>query len=226
MVLKAFEKYISELMYSEAYFTSNGKKTVCHFNNFRSRQKYLLFCGNLAQQVWQELQQTSDCPHHRQYISLRLQEAGKLFVVENDTVVSHRHLVAFVNGTAVSPSSLDEPSRFLLSAYLCLQHSAWQALCRLCETIFSVYRSCYLWLGNEIDLLELADALWATGFVQVSANDRSKKKYFCHLLAFFNLPVPADPCRRLGELTARKRPDSFLAALQEKYRDYWKEREK
>ena len=81
------------------------------------------------------------------------------------------------------------------------------------------------WTGKEIELLELGDALWTTGYIRPLAKEKTKRLYFRRLFGFFNLPVPDDPCHRLGELGLRGRPDIFLAWLRDRYLSYWEDRE-
>ena len=106
-----------------------------------------------------------------------------------------------------------------------IQYSSWLELCRLCESFFSVYPGYYIWTGKEIELLELGDALWTTGYIRPLAKEKTKRLYFRRLFGFFNLPVPDDPCHRLGELGLRGRPDIFLAWLRDRYLSYWEDRE-
>lgn len=225
MLLKVFNKYITELMYAEVYFTSAGRVPACRFNRFRSRRKYIYSCLEYSRSICNELEQAGLCPYYHRYITLKLQEAGKMFVVENGEVVSHRNILVYLEGDPVPVAGLDIRYRRLLSAFLSLQYSAWVELCHLCESFFSVYRGAYLWQGNEIELLELGDALWGCGYIRPLSAEKTKKIYFRHLFGFFNLPVREDPCHRLGELALRSHPDSFLVRLRDKYRVYWESRE-
>lgn len=212
-------------MYAEVCFPSAGTKTTCHFNHFRSRRQYIYSCLQFSQLVLEELHKTELLSLHRQYVDVKLQEVGKMFLLEGDEVISHRHLLVFQDGNAVPGTDLDFQSRQLLSAFLKIQYSAWLELCHLCESFFSVYRGYYLWQGNEIELLELGDALWVSGRIQPLVSEKTKKMYFKRLFGFFNLPLPDAPCHRLGELGLRAHPDSFLSWLRNEYRIYWEERE-
>lgn len=212
-------------MYAEVYFPPAGAKTACIFNHFRSRRQYIGFYMQFSHLVWEELHKAELLYLHRQYIAFKLQEVGKMFLIEGGEVISHRNLLVFQEGKAVPGYCLDPQSRQLLSAFLKVQYSAWLELCHLCESFFSVYRSCYLWQGNEIELLELGDALWVSGRILPLIPEKTKKMYFRRLFGFFNLPLPDAPCRRLGEIGLRARPDSFLSWLRDKYRLFWEERD-
>ncbi len=225
MLLKAFDKYITEFLYAEVYFPAAGVKTVCCYNHFRSRRQYLCFCTDAAHSVWEELNKTGIFLLHSKYVNFKLQEAGKMFIFEGEKLVSHRHLLVFQNETPVDPDSLDAASRRLLQSFLQIQYSAWLELCRLCEDFYSVYQGFYAWGGKEIELLELCDALWRSGYIRPLTKGNTKKLYFQHLFVFFNLTAPDDPCRRLGEIGLRARPDAFLSLLRDKYHSYWEEQE-
>lgn len=225
MLLKVFDKYITELMYAEVYFPAAGAKTACNFNHFRSRRQYISSCTQLSHLVWEELHKTELPAQQRQYMAVKLQEVGKMFLIEDDKVVSHRNLLVYQNNKLVPMSDLDPQACQLLSAFLNIQYSAWLELCNFCESCLSVYRGNYLWKGNEIELLELGDALWVSGRIQPLTPEKTKKMYFKRLFGFFNLPVPDDPCRRLGELALRTLPDSFLSWLRDFYRNYREERD-
>ncbi len=217
---------MTELAYVEAYFTSKGKKTTCHFNTFRTRKQYIGHYTTLFEKVCQEFQQHTSLVLHHKYVSLKLQETDNMFIREGEEVVSHRHILIFMNDTPVPLSDLPPPARLMLSSYLRVQYSALQELQHLCEELLSVHRSSYLWLGHEIDLLELGDSLWSSGYIRSLLQEKTKKMYFKCLFGFFNLPLPEDPCQRLGELAVREHPVSFLPALTQKYKDYWEERER
>ena len=146
-------------------------------------------------------------------------------IFEGGEVVSHRNLLVYQNEIPVSPDILNGSSRHLLGSFLQIQYSSWLELCRLCESFFSVYPGYYIWTGKEIELLELGDALWTTGYIRPLAKEKTKRLYFRRLFGFFNLPVPDDPCHRLGELGLRGRPDIFLAWLRDRYLSYWEDRE-
>ncbi|MDE5639528.1 MAG: hypothetical protein K2I47_07050 [Odoribacter sp.] len=225
MLLEVFNKYLTELMYVEVYFTSDSRRTTCHFNTFRSRKQYLNHYTTLYQKVWQEFRQHTNLSLHHRYVSLKLNEADSMFILEGEEVISHRHILIFMNDAPVPFSDLNQPARLMLSAYLHVQYSALQELQHLCEEFFSIHRSCYVWDGHEIELLELLDSLWSTGYIRTLTQEKTKKMYFRRLCGFFNLPPPEDPCRRLGELIVREHPVSFLTALIRKYTAYWEERE-
>ncbi len=225
MLLKAFDKYIAEFLYAEAYFPTAKAKRVCRFNRFRSRRQYLNFCTKAVHSVWEELNTAGNSPLYSRYVAFKLEEAGKMFIFEGENLVSHRNLLVFQKGIPVSPKVLNTPSRRLLRSFLQIQYFAWQELCRLCETFYSVYHGYYVWKGKEIELLELGDALWTAGYIYPLPGKNTKKLYFQRLFGFFNLEPPDDPCHRLGELGLRSRPDAFLSALRDKYCSYWEERE-
>lgn len=212
-------------MYAEVYFSSAEDKLTCHFNHFRSRRQYIYSCLQFSQLVCYELTKTELLRPHQLYVDAKLQETGKMFVFEGGEVVSHCNLLVFRGGNTIAESDLDIQSRRLLMAFLKIQHSAWLGLCRLCESFFSVHRGYYVWQGNEIELLELGDALWIAGNVRPVAGGKTKRLYFKHLFGFFNLPVPDNPCHRLGEIGLRSRPDSFLSRLCEKYLVHWEDKE-
>lgn len=223
--MNEFEKFISELMYAEVYLSVSGSKSVCHFNHFRSFQKYLYFCNCSLEKVWHGLNKKELCPTERRFLLSRLEHVGRLFTVERETVVTHRHLVVYEQGVPVAPDSLSFSSRCLLLSYLNIQYDAWRGLCRLCENFLTCYQGDYVWKGDLIELLELGDALWSFDLVEPLGGEKSKKSYFQRLFSFFNLPVPEDPCRRLGELGKRALPHAFLTRLSEYYCRYWQERE-
>ena len=223
--MNKFEKFISELMYAEIYFSTSGTKLVCHFNHFRSFQKYLYFCNSSLSEVWGELNKKELLSFERHYLSLRLEEIGKLFIYEGEKVVSHRHLMIFADGVPIEFCCLNPQCRCFLSAYLSIQYNAWHNLYCLFDGSSSFYQSNYVWQWDVIAILELGDALWNLCFVQAQGPEKSKKAYLQHLFAFFNLPVPDDPCRRLNELGKRAVPYTFLMQLTEQYRQYWEERE-
>lgn len=225
MLLKAFDKYMTEFLYVEVYFSSGGRRKMCHFNHFRSRQQYLCFCSHASHLVWEELGMAAAFPADHRYVATKLQEAGEMFVFEGDEIVSHRNILVFQDEIPVSPDMLDASSCRLLRAFLQIQYSAWLELCRLCETVYSVYRGNYAWNGKEIELLELGDALWTAGYIRPLTKEKTKRLYFRRLFGFFNLSVSGDPCHRLGELGVRSRPDTFLSWLRDKYCSYWEDRE-
>ena len=212
-------------MYAEAYFSSAGGRIVCRFNRFRSRRQYLCFCTHASHEVWEELDRRGLSPPHRRYMFVKLEEAGKMFVFEGNEIASHRNLLIFRDEHPVSVEMLDLSSCRLLRAYLQVQYSAWLELCRFYEAFSPVYRGHYRWGGKEIELFELGDALWAAGYIRPLTEEKTKKLYFRRLFGFFNLPVPDDPCHRIGEFGLRSRPDLFLSLLRDKYRSYWEERE-
>lgn len=153
-------------MYAEAYISSGGVKTLCRFNHFRSRQQFLFFCSHSLHSVWEEWNKDGSLSDYHKYISFKLQEAGRLFIFEGGEVVSHRNLLVYQNEIPVSPDILNGSSRHLLGSFLQIQYSSWLELCRLCESFFSVYPGYYIWTGKEIELLELGDALWTTGYIR------------------------------------------------------------
>lgn len=206
MSLKAFEKYITELMYAEVFFPAGRAGTACVFNTFRSRKQYISAWLQLSRQVAAELGKAYLCGWERQYVFFRLQQAGKMFICEGQEVVSHYNLLIFYGGTIVDAATLEGQERRLLGAFLRLQYAAWQELCELCNSVLSFYQGDYVWQGNVLELLELGDALWVTGRVCPQNTGKTKRQYLCRLLALFRLPVPEQPCRRLGELAARARP--------------------
>lgn len=212
-------------MYAKAYISSGGVKILCRFNHFRSRQQFLFFCSHSLHSVWEEWNKDGSLSDYHKYISFKLQEAGRLFIFEGGEVVSHRNLLVYQNEIPVSPDILNGSSRHMLGSFLQIQYSSWLELCRLCESFFSVYPGYYIWTGKEIELLELGDALWTTGYIRPLAKEKTKRLYFRRLFGFFNLPVPDDPCHRLGELGLRGRPDIFLAWLRDRYLSYWEDRE-
>lgn len=123
-------------MYAEVYFPSAGNMRVCVFNRFRSRRQYIYSWLQLSQQVLTELNKTGLPCHHWQYVTVRLQEAGKNFISENGRVVLHRNILVYRCGVAVGVAELDVQSRHILAAYLSVQYSAWVEMCSLCESFF------------------------------------------------------------------------------------------
>ena len=121
---------------------------------------------------------TGSLSDYHKYISFKLQEAGRLFIFEGGEVVSHRNLLVYQNEIPVSPDILNGSSRHLLGSFLQIQYSSWLELCRLCESFFSVYPGYYIWTGKEIELLELGDALWTTGYIRPLAKEKTKRLYF------------------------------------------------
>lgn len=212
-------------MYAEAYFPPAKFKMTCHFNGFQSRRKYTYFCSQFLHSVWEEWNKTESLASSRRYMLFKLQEAGRMFIFEDGKLVSHQNILIYQNQIPVSLNTLNNSCRCLLSAFLQTQYTAWMELCRLFETFFSVYRGYYAWTGNEIELLELGDALWSAGYIRSLTQEKTKRLYFRRLFGFFNLSVPDDPCHRLGELGQRSRPDVFLSWLRDKYLSYWEDRE-
>ena len=143
----------------------------------------------------------------------RLQQVGKLFICEGQEVVSHSHLLVHRGGMPVHVATLDVHEQMLLRSFLRIQYTAWLELCELCNSVLSFYQGNYVWQGNVLELLELGDALWVTGRVSPQDGEKSKRQYLRRLLALFRFPVPDQPCRRLGELTGRVRPDTFVTWL-------------
>ncbi len=225
MVLKTFDRYVAGLMYAEVFFPAGGAGSACVFNTFRSRKQYIAEWLQLSRQVAEELGKTDLCGRERQYIFFRLQQTGKLFICEGQEVVSHYNLLVFYGGIPVTADTLGRHERILLLAFLRLQYMAWLELCELCNSVFSLYQGHYTWQGDILELIELGDALWVTERVCPQATGKTKRQYLRRLLALFHLPVPDQPCRRLGELAGRARPDAFITWLHEKYRDYWHKRE-
>lgn len=225
MVFTAFDKYIAGLMYAEVFFSAGKAGVNCVFNTFRSRKQYINAWLQLSRQVAVELDKTDLCGQERKYIFFRLQQAGKMFICEGQEVVSHYNLLAFCGSIPVRAATLNGPEQLLLRAFLRIQYMAWLELCELCNSALSFYQGHYAWQGNALELLELGDALWVTGRVCPQTAEKSKRQYLRRLLALFHLPVSDQPCRRLGELVGRIRPDAFITWLHEKYRDYWHKRE-
>ena len=205
-MLPMFEKCIAGLMHVDVYFSASETQPVCHFNQFRSRQKYQEFCNRLLWQVWKELNTRNLQEFERRYLEIQLEEMGKLFVLED-------------------LGELNAQCRCLLSAYLNIQYLAWCGLCQLCREFAPLVQGNYAWQGDAIALLALSDALWCLQWVKPVQGDRSKKCYFQHLQAFFHLPVLDEPCRRLGDLGKRAEPHGFLVKLSDDYQRYWEERE-
>ena len=225
MDLIAFDKYITELMYAEIFFPAGRAGAACVFNTFRSRKQYIGAWLQLSRQVVAELSKTDLCSQERQYIFFRLQQTGKMFICEGKEVVSHYNLLVFYEGKSIDAAMLEKQEQRLLLAFLRLQYTAWLELCELCNSLLSFYQGHYVWQGNVLELLELGDALWVTGRVCPRTAGKTKRQYLRRLLALFRLPVPDQPCRRLGELASRARPDAFITWLHEKYHDYWRKRE-
>ena len=216
---------MADLMHVDVYFSSSDAHPVCHFNQFRSRQKYQEFCNRLLFQVWEELNKRGLKDFEQRYLMIRLEETGKLFVVENGKVVAHRDVLVFRDQSVVELEELNGQCRCLLSAYLNIQYLAWCGLCRLCREFSQLCQGNYAWQGDAIALLALCDALWSLHWVKPVQGDKSKKCYFQHLQSFFHLPVLDDPCRRLGDLGKRAEPHGFLMKLSDDYQRYWEERE-
>ena len=80
-MLTMFEKCIADLMHVDVYFSASETQPVCHFNQFRSRQKYQEFCNRLLGQVWKELNTRNLQEFERRYLEIQLEEMGKLFVL-------------------------------------------------------------------------------------------------------------------------------------------------
>ena len=133
MMLPMFEKCIADLMHVDVYFSASETQPVCHFNQFRSRQKYQEFCNRLLGQVWKELNTRNLQEFERRYLEIQLEEMGKLFVLEDGKVVAHRNVLVFRDKSAVELGELNAQCRCLLSAYLNIQYLAWCGLCRLCR---------------------------------------------------------------------------------------------
>ena len=106
------------LMHVDVYFSSSEAHPVCHFNQFRSRQKYQEFCNRLLGQVWKELNTRNLQEFERRYLEIQLEEMGKLFVLEDGKVVAHRNVLVFRDKSAVELGELNAQCRCLLSAYL------------------------------------------------------------------------------------------------------------
>ena len=123
-MLKAFDKYVAELMYAKAYISSGGVKTLCRFNHFRSRQQFLFFCSHSLHSVWEEWNKDGSLSDYHKYISFKLQEAGRLFIFEGGEVVSHRNLLVYQNEILVSPDILNGSSRHMLGSFLQIQYSS------------------------------------------------------------------------------------------------------
>lgn len=226
MILKAFNSYVAGLMYADVFFPSERGNTSCVFNSFRTRKQYIGSWLELSRQVAEELGKRALSAQERQVVFLRLQQVGKLFICEGEEVVSHYHLMAFRGGVPVCAAALEGAEVVHLRAFLRIQYMAWVELCELCNSALSFYQGNYVWRGNVLELLELGDALWVTGRVCPQGGEKSKRQYLRRLLALFRFPVPDQPCRRLGELAGRMRPDAFVTWLHQKYRDYWHQRER
>lgn len=225
MLKVAFNNYLVELMCAEIYFPAETGSNSCIFNHFRSRKQYLFFWLKLSDLLYEELKMAKLDPEQRQYIFIRLQEIGKLFVIEDQEVVGHRYLLIYCDGNPVCANQLDSRQQYLLRIYLKLQHDAWIVLCNLCNMAFALYQGHYCWIGNSISLLELGDALWVTGCIRPLDAEKTKEQYLRRLLALFHCPVPEHPGHRLGELPLRGHPDSFITSLHEKYSDHWRNRD-
>lgn len=226
MILKAFDNYVTGLMYADIFFPSERGSTTCVFNSYRSRKQYISAWLQLSRLIAVELGGISLSVQERQIVFLRLQQVGKLFISEGQEVVSHCHLLVYRGGMPVHASSLDGHEQMILRSFLRIQYMAWVELCEICNSALSFYQGDYAWQGNVLDLLELGDALWVTGRVCPQSGEKSKRQYLRRLLALFRFPVLDQPCRRLGELAGRIRPDTFVTWLHQKYRDYWHERER
>lgn len=226
MILKAFDNYVTGLMYADIFFPSGRGSTACVFNTFRSRKQYIGAWLQLSRLMAVELGKISLGAQERQSVFFRLQQVGKLFICEGQEVVSHSHLLVHRGGMPVHVATLDVHEQMLLRSLLRIQYTAWLELCELCNSVLSFYQGNYVWQGNVLELLELGDALWVTGRVSPQDGEKSKRQYLRRLLALFRFPVPDQPCRRLGELTGRVRPDTFVTWLHQKYRDYWHKRER
>lgn len=109
-----FEKCMAGLMHVDVYFSSSEAHPVCHFNQFRSRQKYQEFCNRLLGQVWKELNMRNLQEFERRYLEIQLEEMGKLFVLEDGKVVAHRNVLVFRDKSAVELGKRAEPHGFLM----------------------------------------------------------------------------------------------------------------
>ena len=207
MILKAFDNYVTGLMYADIFFPSGRGSTACVFNTFRSRKQYIGAWLQLSRLMAVELGKISLGAQERQSVFFRLQQVGKLFICEGQEVVSHSHLLVHRGGMPVHVATLDVHEQMLLRSFLRIQYTAWLELCELCNSVLSFYQGNYVWQGNVLELLELGDALWVTGRVSPQDGEKSKRQYLRRLLALFRFPVPDQPCRRLGELTGRVRPE-------------------
>lgn len=225
MLLKVFDNYIAELMGAEVYLSSGPLADRCVYNRCRSRRQYLKMWIQLYQRLVKELQNGELQSFQQEYFSYMLRHAGTVFVLDGTEVVFHRHLLIHCGGSVIFEKELGESARCILRAYLKIQYDAWIVLGELLDSYLSVYRGYDRWTGQEIELLELGDALWTFEKVRPLVAGETKRLYFKRLFGYFNLPVPERPCHRLGEIGRRERPHSFLFWLQEKYEAYWKRRD-
>ena len=220
MPLEAFHHYLNELTYAEVYFSASGNKPVCHFNHYRSLQQYSGSYGRLSLAVWHELSRLPSLSDYQNFIRIKLQETGKMFLGESGKPVSHRHILIYHNNLPVLAEELTPPLRHLLSAYLNIQCSAWQELCKICEQFLSAYPGYYQWQGKMVDLLELGDAIWSTGQVAQLTNEKTKTRFFNCLLGFFNIAMPSQLYRSLGEIGKKSQLTPFLLRLLREYSAY------
>ena len=109
-----FEKCIAGLMHVDVYFSASETQPVCHFNQFRSRQKYQEFCNRLLGRVWEELNARNLQEFEWRYLEIQLEEMGKLFVLEDGKVVVHRNVLVFRDKSAVDLGKRAEPHGFLM----------------------------------------------------------------------------------------------------------------
>ena len=194
--MNEFEKFISELMYAEVYLSVSGSKSVCHFNHFRSFQKYLYFCNCSLEKVWHGLNKKELCPTERRFLLSRLEHVGRLFTVERETVVAHRHLVVYEQGVPVAPDSLSFSSRCLLLSYLNIQYDAWRGLCRLCEDFLTCYQGDYVWKGDLIAARIAQDKIMCVRELVRSIMPIVSHKEILTFLGF-DMGVPRYPFRSL-----------------------------
>lgn len=207
-------------MLAEARFTPTKHASHCRFNRQRSLRQFVARNNRLSKAVWEELQQTSSLSDYQHFIESKLREAGNLFVVEDGQVVSHRYLLIYRSHLLIEREELDASSNRLLAVYLNMQYDAWQELCRICRLYFADCPSYYQWKGKAIELLELTDALWSTGQAYPLTNEKTKRKFFSCILGFFNLPMPAQLYRKLGEIGKRSQVAPFLKRLLADYHAY------
>ena len=113
-MLPMFEKCIAGLMHVDVYFSASETQPVCHFNQFRSRQKYQEFCNRLLGRVWEELNARNLQEFEWRYLEIQLEEMGKLFVLEDGKVVVHRNVLVFRDKSAVDLGKRAEPHGFLM----------------------------------------------------------------------------------------------------------------
>ncbi len=221
MLLGAFDNYITELMEADVSLSSGRLTNRCVYNGCRTRRQYIRMWLQLYRKLVEELQNADIQLFQREYFSTILLQAGEMFVREETEVVCHRNLLIRCGEVIVSGREMDDSFRRLLQGYLKIQYDAWVRLKDLFDSYLSVYRGHHLWTGQEIELLELGDALWMFGKVKPVSSGETKRWYFKRLFGYFNLPIPERPCHRLGEIGRRSRPHSFLYWLQGKYRDHW-----